>query len=180
MLNRSLHRYVSVPFICQWKGTCRTKIVIEKYPFLFFLRLNWSSSNSLLTDIMQKRSKIENLFKVAKVLSAAATECISYQLWSQENMKALLPVELAFYPISHQNLLFWWLPTFFGNPEAIHWAQKGKKERGRGSNLDCQTLQFQSSLMKFHEAKQQNNLFTHNTSEDLWSNKLILRAVINL
>lgn len=36
MLNRSLHRYVSVPFICQWKGTCRTKTCDWKVSFSIF------------------------------------------------------------------------------------------------------------------------------------------------
>lgn len=60
-------------------------------------------------------------------------------------------------------------------------VQGGKRVREKKqSNLDCQTLQCCASLMNFYEAKHQHNLSTHNTSEDLWSNKLILRALINL
>lgn len=98
------------------------------------------------------------------------------------NVKAFLPDSTSI--SSHFTPEYTVLLATFSAPAiqrlAIDCAKKRKREGEKQSNLDCQTLLCCASLMNFYEAKQQHNLPTHNTSEDLWSNKLILRALINL
>lgn len=89
-------------------------------------------------------------------------------------MKASLPDSTSI--SSHFTLEYTVLLASHGTLVIQRLSAMGKKE----PNLDCQTLQCCTSLVNFDEAKLQHNLPTHNTCKDLWSNKLILRALINL
>lgn len=158
------------------------------------VRLNWYTPCSFQTDVVQQRGKSENLFKLVQVLSAIVSQCSPYQLWSQAKCMRLW---------QYESLSSWYSEHFItflirihcivassqlsGNPKAICCEgrkktkpKRKKQKKQKQSNLDCQTLECCASLMNFYEAKQQHNLPTHNTCEDLWSNKLILRALINL
>lgn len=150
------------------------------------LGLNWYASCSLQTDVVQQRGKSENLFKIIQVLSAMARRAGPLSILKSGKMCKSVEIrecliQQAFHHISHQNIR---LPT--GSPAPIQrlfvreWGRGKKKKRINNPTLIVKHLSAVPASWTSMKRSSKHNLPTHNTCKELWSNKLILRALINL
>lgn len=151
------------------------------------LGLNWYASCSPQTDVVQQRGKSENLFKIIQVLSAMASRAGPLSILKSGKMCKSVEIrerliQQAFHHISHQNIR---LPAGSAAPNrrlfVPEWGRgKNKKWRINNTTLIVKHLSAVPASWTSMRRSSKHNLPTHNTCKELWSNKLILRALINL
>lgn len=148
------------------------------------LGLNWYASCSLQTDVVQQRLKWEFIQDHPGIICNGGVSGALINFKVRQNVQvcgntgASDSTSISSYFTSEYQAAYWQLCS---NPKAICARVRERKKKKRSNpTLIVKHLSAVPASWTSMRRSSKHNLPTHNTCKELWSNKLILRALINL